>query len=292
MKKIYLISLFLLTYSGLFSQDLIVTQKGDSIFCTISKENRDFVYFSYFDTDNIQKNSLLIREKIFSITKNYATLHPETYPTPPVKNIEYDQFRIGIYGGFSYLLAPLAQGIGQDLENHLNALKTGYHFGANAEFYFSEYLGIGLKLCRFRTKNQSNDILFPDNKGGFYKGFLREDIYTTFLGPSFSTRIYNMKKTNSFSANIAVGYVGYVDNVISIYPTLIKAKTAGIVIEFDYDIGLSNSFSLGMMMSILLSNFNTFEVTQGNFTQSITLEEGQYEGLNRLDLGLVLRFNR
>lgn len=299
MKNLILLFLFLFICSKSFSQDLIVTQKGDSINCSIQKENKDFVYYSYYDKHNILKNSLLIREKISSIHKDFYLRNKEDYRSNGystnsnnyTKNINYHQFRIGIYGGLSYLLSPINDQLDKDFEKHYKELKSGIHLGVNAEFYFNEYLGIGAKFCRFLTENQSLvDIYMGQN---IQTVQLREDIYTTFIGPSFSARMYTAANNkNNFHANISLGLVSYTDNVSYIYDYQINTTTIGIITEYGYDIAISNNFSLGAMVSIMLSNFNEFEITDGVNTQQITLPEGEYEGLNRIDFGLVLRFNK
>ena len=58
MKKLFLFSMLTLAFCQLSAQDLIVTTKGDSLNCKITKVKPDYIYFTFNNNGHTQ-NSLL-----------------------------------------------------------------------------------------------------------------------------------------------------------------------------------------------------------------------------------------
>lgn len=63
-------------------------------------------------------------------------------------------------------------------------------------------------------------------------------------------------------------------------------------VGLSYDIGLSESLSLGFQISYLTGNLSQYEIDNGTTTETIKLERGSYESLNRFDFSVGLRFNK
>ena len=58
MKNIFIITLLIVLVNSLYSQDLVVTKKGDSINCKITKVKKDHIYFTFKHKDEV-RNTLL-----------------------------------------------------------------------------------------------------------------------------------------------------------------------------------------------------------------------------------------
>jgi cation transport ATPase len=57
-----------------------------------------------------------------------------------------------------------------------------------------------------------------------------------------------------------------------------------------YDIGIADNLSLGIQLSYTSGTLFKYEWDDGHTTETVELETGSYEGLNRIDLSVGLRF--
>src|SRR5688500_5051457 len=51
------------------------------------------------------------------------------------KSIGNKNFRIGVKGGWSYLIAKTSKEVPNDFKNYMKELKSGYHFGGDLGYY-------------------------------------------------------------------------------------------------------------------------------------------------------------
>ena len=171
-------------------------------------------------------------------------------------------------------------------------MKSGYHFGCDLIYYFSEPLGFGFKFYQFKSSNSLDDIYIEDIDGNRTHGRLGDDLTISFIGPTFSTRLFNHDKSNAFLLNLSLGYMGYSNNKVIIDRYKMTGSTVGLSFDIGYDIGLSENLSLGFQVSYLSGTLFKYELNDGITTKTIDLEEREYESLNRIDFSIGLRFGK
>jgi len=295
MKKIKtgFIQLLLLLMASSFSlcaQDLIVTNSGDSLNCRITKNKTDYIYFTFKHKDEI-RSTLLPSDKVRYYQYDYFQ-EPEV-PVEKVKTKQfYPHFKAGIYGGWSYRTASLPDNISADLENYLNDLKKGYHYGLDFTFYFMETQGFGLRYSAFITVNEIANVYITQPDNTIESGKLSDDISIFFVGPFYSLRLLNNNKRNSFISTIGLGYLGYVDEAVLITEYEITGNSVGLIWDVGYEIGISNTMAIGFQFSYTLGTLTKYTKTEGTLKTTIELEDGEYENLSRIDLSIALRFNK
>ena len=153
MKKLLIILLFSSLYNVLiYSQDLIVTNEGDSINCKITKIKADYVYFTFKHKEEI-RNTLLPISDITKYHYNYYQ-HREVPKEKVVGYEKYQHFRMSLNGGYSYQTARVHESVPVDFKDYIKEMKKGYHFGGDLTYYFTEPLGFGFKYFIFKTSNE------------------------------------------------------------------------------------------------------------------------------------------
>ena len=290
MKKILFFLLLVVITNSIYSQDLIVTNDGDSINCKITRVKTGNVYFT-FNHKNEIRNTLLPLSNI----KNYKFDFYDTSEIPEGKIIGYENYqhiRIAVNGGYSYMTAKVAESVPTDFRKYVKGLKSGYHFGGDINYYFTETLGFGGKYFVFKSSNSIDDIYLEYDNGDIEYGKMSDDLTISFIGPIFSTRILSPSKQNAFLMNISLGYMGYSNDKIVIDKYKMTGSTMGLSLDVGYDIGLSKNLSLGFQLSLISGVMSSYKLSDGTYTETITLEKGNYEGLNRVDLSIGLRFNK
>jgi hypothetical protein len=66
----------------------------------------------------------------------------------------------------------------------------------------------------------------------------------------------------------------------------------GLSFDIGYDFALSENLSLGFHISSLTGTLFEYVWNDGGRTETIKLEKGEYESLNRIDFSVGLRFGK
>ena len=281
MKKLFIFSMLMLIFGQLSAQDLIVTNKGDSLKCKITKLKTDYIYFTFSNNGNTF-NSLLPMSDVNSY--KYGNPSEDGYSSTP--SSDYQKIAFSITGGYSRRLAKVAENLPSANEDYVEQLKNGYHFGADLAYYFTENYGAGVKFVTFKASNSGN--LLVENFG---RADVKDEITMPFIGPMFSMRYQNEK--NSFFLNYALGYYGYIDKwTIGNTNGKNKGGTAGLMFDIDYSYWFAKNTALDIRLAFISGTLSSFTREIGSSKEKIELEKDQYEGLGRMDISVGLRFGK
>lgn len=296
MEKAHLKQLFILALLFLFAystkaQDLIVTNENDSLNCKITRIQSGYIYFTFKHKEEI-RNTLLLLDQVNAYQYNYFQTS-EISEGSLVYRPAYPRFRAAVNGGWSYRTAKLGDNIPYDFQEYAKELKSGYHYGLDISYFFTEQLGLGFKYHSFHSKNELNNIYVQYPNGDIETGKMSDDISINFIGPTFTTRFLNANKRNSFLLGIGMGYMGYKNDGVLVYDYTINGSTLGFCWDIGYDIGLTENFALGFQFSYLAGVLSRYEESfNGGPKQTVQLEVGNYESLSRIELSVGLRFNK
>lgn len=279
------------SFGNLLAQDLIVTNEGDSINCKITKVKTDNIYFTFKHKEEFRSTLLPM-----SNVRTHQFEYYQTSEVPAEKIVGYEnyqRFRIAINGGYSYMPAKISENTPSDFKDYAKELKSGYHFGFDASYYFTEPLGFGVKYFVFKSKNSLDNIYAEDIDGNRRYGKMSDDITISFIGPTFSTRLLNSDKTNAFILGLSIGYIGYTNNYVLIDDFEMTGSTAGFVFEIGYDIGLSENVSLGFQISSIAGNLFEYKISDGVNTETVKLDSDEDEliSTSHIDFSVGLRIN-
>lgn len=291
MLKYYLLLILAnLIFNNLIAQDLIVTNDNDSINCKITDLKNDYIYFT-FKYDKEIRSTLIPRNEVLSFNYDYYKI--SEIPADKVIGVEnYDHFSLSVNGGYSYLTAKISDKVPSDFEDYIKELKSGYHFGADIKYYFSENIGIGIKYNQFKSSNSLDNIYVEDTSGNRRYGKMSDNITTFYIGPEFSTRLPNQNKTGIFYSDFSLGYIGHTNNFVIVDNYTMKGNSLAYILNIGYDIKISENFFAGFQISYTAGFLTEYELDNGNTKQVVELESDEYESLNRLDLSLCFRFSK
>jgi hypothetical protein len=293
MKNILLITVCIfLVVIELHSQDLIVTNDGDSINCTITKISKECIYFTFKHKYEV-KNTLLPLDEVMVHKKKYFVT-PEI-PIRYVFKTKFPRFRVSIDGGWQCRLAKKTKGMDAHWKEHYSKMRFGVHYDIQAGYFFSEFFGIeamfsqqffGNKLGLFALTDAAENIIVL--------GILNEKITFNYAGANYIIRFFNSDYDDCFSFIFGLGYLGYVDKMI-INDTeygKITAATFGINVGLGYDIGKPKNFSIGFKISYMDGLFIKYKQTLAGVTTKEIIPDGAYEGLGTIKLSVGLRLNK
>ena len=239
-------------------------------------------------------NSASSAPKEESDSKDYTSLNPNNSQTTTDGVLESPKFRAAINGGYSFGTAIPSENILLDYSNYKDYyrnLKSGYHFGGEATYFFSDAFGVGLKGYIHKSSNKLDNI--TDTTGGTTRyGSMSDNITTSYVGPTFSTRFLNQDNTRAILLDVSLGYMGYYNNAVRIDSYKIKGQSLGISLSAGYDMEIAKNLILGFQLSYLMGTLSQYDINDGATTKTITLDKEEHESLNRLDFSVGLRFTK
>lgn len=208
--------------------------------------------------------------------------------TPSSK--EPPHFRFTLSGGYSYRLGKIPENFPAETKSYMRKLKSGFNVSADALYYFNETFGAGAKYSRFQRNH--SDVTTINYGGGTMRTNVADNISINFIAATFATRVFNFKKTNSFHANLSVGYLGYKDKgfVYRDHMTL-TGGTVGFGWDMGYDIRISRKLSAGAQASLITGKLSSVTREDASGRSTITLKDDQKENLSHVNLSLGLRLN-
>lgn len=206
---------------------------------------------------------------------------------------DFQRFRIGLQGGYSYRIAKLSPTIPVVFKDYAQELKSGYHYGAHAAYFFTRSIGVGARFSTYRSSNALTGISMIDPVT-FHTitGNMADDITINFIGPSFNTRLMFGSNDNlQLHFAVALGYLSYKDVGEVFTPFTIKGSTFGANLGLGFDVALHKNISLGIEAGLLSGALKQVYVTaNGGTEEKIELPEDEYENLSRVDASAGLRF--
>ncbi|WP_319503610.1 hypothetical protein [uncultured Draconibacterium sp.] len=257
-----------------FSQDLIVTAKGDSLNCKITKERDDFIYFT-FKYDEEIRNTLLPHSEIKVFAYDFWEA-PELLESDVKKQPGYQVLRFALNAGYGHRTAPLPDNIPGNLTSYYKDLKSGFAVEGHISGFTSEFLGFGLKY-NWYTSSASSDQ------------YGEEKVSISFIGPSVSTRFLSRDKNSAFVSSLIMGRMGYADKMYNGH-TRLEGSTFGMGWDLGYDFNIAKNVALGFQLSLLAGTLTKVSLTNGMTTTEIDLEDDEMEGLGRIDFSVGVRF--
>ena len=280
MKKLLFLLIALCVTPNLISQglrDLIITEFGDSIKCTISGMKNKSIYFLYKSESGVKTLSFpLDRVKsykygFYKIQKSEIKIEENAERSPEERRI-----LLSLGGGYGFHIAKLDDGISHN-RDYYEKLKSGFILHANVSYLIDEQLGFGFKLHRFLTSNELQSAKLSDN------------LRITLIGPCFSFRTKYSQRSNLYT-NSYIGFLKYQNNATHTEPLEISGQTFGLGSDVGLEVKLSTNFYLNFQASLNSAFLKQYIIKTGLITQTLNLPKDKYENLSRLDFSIGIKF--
>lgn len=269
----------ILLSAKLQAQDLIVTTKGDSINCKITRETAEFIHFAYMK-EGRRFTTLLPVTKIETFRKAYYDVPAVPFTSSPNKSRE-SGWRSGIHAGYSRRLAKVSDQVPGSQKAYINKLKSGFTVGGDLHYFISEALGFGVKYNFNKNKGQDDQYQVDD------------DISMHYIAASFLSRSIMRNEVNSLSFGVNMGYQSYKD-VMSVQgaANTITGGTFGAGLEVGLGHKIASGSELYFGLALHSGILRTVTVSNRYSKQTVKLDEDEQEGLGRLELTVGLKFGK
>jgi opacity protein-like surface antigen len=206
------------------------------------------------------------------------------------KNDDLPRFRISLQGGWSYRLAKVADVGDADLKEYIKGLKSGFHLGADAAFFFTENYGAGLKYAYFNTKNEIANVTVTTATGETKTGLMRDKVNIHYFAPEFYSRFPFAENKLVLLAGASIGYLRYVDNAVLVDDLKISGGTVGVGFDIGLDYMITQHFGIGANLGLIGGSISNLKYKDATGEREVDLDDNQRENLTRLDVSAGLRW--
>lgn len=180
---------------------------------------------------------------------------------------------------------------------HNKKMNSGIHFSADAEFYFDNYVGLGIRVSDLHA-SQTDIMPFSFDSKTRVNASYAETTDIIFAGPVFSARLLSGDHKHCFVGNIGAGEVFYRQKV-GITPTVdgisaqnfkIKGGNLGGCLDLNYDYALNKNLRVGANVSYVLGYITRAWIRNGDGKDYIQ-DDGTRVELSHLALNIGVRYN-
>jgi len=284
--------LFVLVLVSSFAsaQDLIVTNKNDSIKCKIDKDDFEYIYYTLSNT-NPPVSSKIKLSDVKNIRYQYQSNTNKV--KEQVSTLVYKPsrtFRVFANAGLSYVSAKTLSTDDKVLDNYLDGLKLGYHYNFGLNYYGDKKIGIGLKHTHFGSENLIKDYVYVDTVLGNKVGERSNRIRTNFYAVSFESKTPFFNNKMELLLGLGAAYVHYRNDAVLMGPIKITGGTFGIIYEVGVDYHINKKFAVGLDFNLMQATKRkyTYEINGTKVTQK--LDSDKYENISRIDVSAGFRY--
>lgn len=281
----FILLLIWISAHGLSAQDLIVTEKGDSINATVTKIKGGYIHFVFNYKGEIRR-TLLHRDDVV-YQKDFYTI--AAVPEDSIPETEkFSRYRFGLTGGLSYVLPKVGDHFIEGVENHLRDLKRGTNYGGEFDFFLSRLFGVGLRYRVFRSRAVSENIMGYDIQTlEIVSGRMVDDVRLQFFGLAFASSLSSASGKVRLNYTFSAGYAHFYNaGSFMEAPIIIKGESFGLSSEIGVDFMLDDNLALGISGSYFVVSFPDFDVEQNGINEKLLNESGA--NWSRADISLRL----
>lgn len=280
MKKV-IILILLFTSNFVFSQDLLVTNKYDSIECKVVSTQNSFTIYKIY-VDGIQQSRAINNKDVFKIDYNYYLTHSsklnQVSKIQTKKNPKITSFNAGI--GYTSLFDlyredPALPTYGE----YLRELRSSYSLHAEIQHSITKRIGLCFRYDFFKSKAQDNSLQF-NYQGSTYYFQVEDEVTIHTLSPGLYYKmpvVTNLMNLNFFTA---VDY-NFFDN-----PTLINnisydvyGQKLGMSFGTSYEYIVNESTAISVQFK-----FRTSKLDKATYVTNGTGKDEDLEGFDKINI--------
>lgn len=274
---------------SLRSQDLIVTNNGDSMRCVITAVGPYRLAYTRTTAMGKERGKIALKDVASYKREGYFSVvvgeqGGKDRSASPAGN----KWTFAVGGGWNYRISRLAENLTTEEKDYVNGLRQGWFADASLHMALDDHWAVGFMYdASFGSRNsRSISIRLPDSS--IVSGTMADDVRIRWVGVNVWHRSewFGRYRLNS---SIGFGPVFYRN-----YAKLIdEYEINGIDLATRFGLGvdyrLSDAFSIGVELGFLSGSVTDFTMEKGSSTYVFGFRETSGEGVHRLDAGIILR---
>lgn len=200
-------------------------------------------------------------------------------------------YRFVFAAGYSQMTNDPGEVTGIAKEYH-DGRNSGNHFLLEADFFYNENGGLGIKYSRFNSFVSIHDVEFEDDQGNVELGTLESDTKVNFLAGNFIWKVQPFKNPTALTFGLGLGYVVFNDDHIYKDPFEVSGDSFGVDLHLGTDIHITKNYFVHLAVNYFGSSLRTISIDNGEEKRVVDFPAGQQETISRIDfsLGIAAHF--
>ncbi|HPE76261.1 MAG TPA: hypothetical protein PLC80_09240 [Draconibacterium sp.] len=292
------------------AQDRVIFVNGDTLKCSIYKENRDFLYFKQnskgvFTKGKIAKDQ--VREWTYQGANVTQVLTEEQKPSDLINEVtetekeekkkyrHENSFRVSINAGSGFLVGNTEKSVEdmqnqgfpkEDAEKYVNDLVVGHTGKFTMHYQVSKYYWLGVLYNGFFSDTKMMTRMDYNDGYNWIYGEVGEAAYVNFAGPSiFSNYRFGWEKRFSVHSSYTIGPVFYRNEVeIMRQQRLLTGVAFGQNLDIGLEYFISPRWAITLDNSYFSSTLGKITIETGSSKETVDLEKDEINNLSRFEM--------
>lgn len=176
--------------------------------------------------------------------------------------------------GYAWRTGKIPDNLSTQEKNYLKQLKSGFAFEVGAYYKLNELVGLGAKYSNFSASASGT---FSDNSNSSMQVSTQDKI--NFIGAGFLYSNFEEGTKHKLYYDMAIGSITYISKTSGVE---VKGSNLGLSASIGYMYEINKSFLIGPQVNYTGGTLKKVKVNG----QEMQLQEGQYESLHRIGVGL------
>ncbi len=201
---------------------------------------------------------------------------------------------IGAMAGPSLLVEKAPDSLLIDIQNYYNKLRSGWHYGFETEYFINKHIGVGVKYCKFNTR-QAVDSIVVEFFTNIYYIDLSSDMSIHTLSPMLYGKYPFLKNKLSVTGGLGPAWLFYRNIGKAVGDSaMFKGSSPGLATSLRVSYEVIPNLSIGVEGNYTHAFLKKFTQDDGTSQQVIKLEKKDYQNISRLDFsfGIFYTFRR
>jgi hypothetical protein len=210
------------------------------------------------------------------------------------KDKDYARFRVALAGGYSYRTLIIPAGTSNESRDYQNKARNGFHYGAEFNYYFHRFVGIGINYyaAHFNPDGNNPDLYDYLRIHASCKTHIQQ------ITPTFNVRVLDRQRRGALVAGIGFGFADYRTNYYQTdyqnrHVLTEKGWAIGMLWSIGYDVPISQTMAIYFQASLnggVVTDFTMVNEITG-YTEKISVDDANDGvGLGRANLSIGVRF--
>ena len=196
----------------------------------------------------------------------------------------------GITAGPSLLVEKAPDSLQAEFRDYLNKLRSGWHYGLQAEYFFNPYLGVGIKYIRFTTSQEADSIVTEIFSTKYYIS-ISNNMHIHTLMPMVYGKLPLLGNRLSLVGGIGPAWLLYRNIYKSIDDSAsFKGSSPGLSTSLRVSYQVIPNLLIGLQGNYLRAFLKEYTKDDGTTTEKETFAKENYHSLSRFDFSFGIFF--
>lgn len=190
---------------------------------------------------------------------------------------------VGAFVGPSLMIEKAPDSLMPELQDYLNKLRSGWHYGFETEYFFNTYLGVGVKFSSFNTQQKVDSIAIQFFSSIFYIN-LSSKLTIHTLSPMVYGQLPLVNNKLMLTGGLGPAWLFYRNIGKSTSDSaVLKGSSPGLSAMLRISYEIIPNLGINLQGNYIHAFLKEFTQDDGTGQQVVTLDKANYQNISRFD---------